>query len=73
MSVADKQKKTAQAFLDGYNAMTSEAVLAPRADECIHNMLPASMNRAGKSNEEYRTFITKLGPMMKDMKVIHSR
>lgn len=64
MSVAENQIRTAKALFEGYNEYTADAVLRVRADECIHVILPTTLNRPSKNNEEYREFF---GPLQKIM------
>lgn len=37
-----------------YNAWDIEAILAPRAPDCVHSILPASLRQKAKNNDEYR-------------------
>ncbi|KAJ3496566.1 hypothetical protein NLG97_g2574 [Lecanicillium saksenae] len=64
-TLREKQEATARALFDGYNQYEAEAVLAPRAPECIHSWWPTSMKRPSKTNDEFRQFFK---PMEKTMK-----
>ncbi|CAJ2502724.1 Uu.00g101180.m01.CDS01 [Anthostomella pinea] len=70
MSLAENQKRTAQAFVDGYNEWTIEALMRPRSDDCVHARLPASLNRPERNNEAYTTFFQPLSKTVKEMKMI---
>ncbi|KAJ5306863.1 hypothetical protein N7508_005878 [Penicillium antarcticum] len=63
-SVAENQIRTAKDLFEGYNEYTADAVLRSRADNCVHYILPTSLNRPSKTNEEYREFF---GPLQKVM------
>lgn len=69
MSLAEAQKKTAQAFIDGYNEFTIEGLLRARSDDCVHAMLPASLGRPDRTNADYEKFFAQLKNMMGGMKV----
>lgn len=70
MSTLSNQKATTAALIEGYNAWDIEAILAPRAPDCLHQVLPASIKREPASNEEYRrTFVGGFGPLFKNFKV----
>lgn len=64
MSVAENQIRTAKDLFEGYNEYTADAVLRARADNCIHVILPTSLNRPSKNNEEYREFFGPLQGIM---------
>lgn len=56
---ASQLRKTAQAFVDGYNAWNIDAILAPRADNCTQRVLPLRLDRPTLNNEQYREFFDK--------------
>ncbi|EMD88492.1 hypothetical protein COCC4DRAFT_29062 [Bipolaris maydis ATCC 48331] len=63
------QKNTARAVIDAYNAWDIEAILAYQSPDCEHRVLPASINRAAKSNDEYRTYLNKIMPQYSNFTV----
>ena len=69
MTIAETQGRLAQEFVDGFNAFTTEAILKPRADHCLHFSLPASLNRPPISNQHFTGMIETLAEVMKDFKV----
>lgn len=69
MSLAENQKRTAQAFINGYNEWTVEGLMRARSDDCIHAMLPASLNRPERTNKDYEQFFQPLSKLMSAMKV----
>lgn len=54
--------ETACAVIDGYNAWKSEAIMAFRALDCIHQVLPASLGRQPMNNEQYLAYFTSIMP-----------
>ena len=69
MSLADKQKQTAIDFVDGYNEFNVEGFLARRSKDCIHKILPASLERPPLSNEEYIAIYIPIFPLLRNYKV----
>lgn len=69
MSLAEKQIATAKEFVNGYNEWTAEGLLRARSDDCVHAVLPVSMNRPPRTNAEYKLFFGNLEPLMKEFKV----
>lgn len=65
----EAQRYTAQAVIDAYNTWDIEAILAYRSPDCQHRVLPASMNRAAKSNDEYRAYLDKIMPLYSNFTV----
>ncbi|KAJ1556279.1 hypothetical protein HK405_003455 [Cladochytrium tenue] len=60
-------RATAVAFLDSYSAWDIEAILAIRAPDCKHKVLPASLKRPeqGQSNDEHRAYFANIQPLFK--------
>jgi hypothetical protein len=52
------QQDTARAVIEAYNAWDIDDIMAYRSPDCKHRVLPASMNRAAKSNAEYRAYLS---------------
>jgi ketosteroid isomerase-like protein len=63
------QQDTARAVIEAYNAWDIDDILAYRAPDCKHRVLPASMNRAAKSNDEYRAYLSMIMPMYSNFTV----
>ena len=49
---AGTQKRTAKALVLGYNTWTIDAMLAPRASDCVHAELPASVGVPARNDTE---------------------
>jgi len=47
--------------------------MAYRSPKCKHRVLPASMNRAAKSNNEYRAYFNAIMPLYSNFTVSASR
>ena len=47
---------TAQSVLDGYNAWSMEAILAPRSNNCTQYILPHSLGIPPMDNSQYASF-----------------
>lgn len=72
--VAENQIKTMHALFEGYDQYTVDGVMRARAPECTHGILPKSLGRETKTNEEYAEFFKGLAPIMKKFKVpIHRK
>ncbi|KAL5396859.1 hypothetical protein PMIN03_012930 [Paraphaeosphaeria minitans] len=63
------QKDTAKAVIDAYNAWDIDRILAYRTPDCQHQVLPASMGRAAKSNDEYRAYLSTIMPLFSNFTV----
>ncbi|KAI5368528.1 hypothetical protein J4E82_010667, partial [Alternaria postmessia] len=57
------QQDTAWAVIEAYNAWDIDDIMAYRSPDCKHRVLPASMNRAAKSNAEYRAYLSAIMPL----------
>lgn len=68
-TLRQKQEATARQLFDGYNEYKADAVLKPRAPECIHSWWPTSMKRPSKTNDEFREFFVPMEKTMKNYKV----
>jgi len=69
MTLAENQKRTAEDLLQGYRDWTIEGLLRARSDDCVHLMLPESLNRPPRTNEDYKEFFKPLSHMMSEFKV----
>ena len=69
MSLAEKQVETSKAFIEGYNEFTIEGLLRARSDDCIHAILPVSLGRPPRTNNDYKMFFGNLKDVLKDFKV----
>lgn len=61
---------TALAFIAGYNEWNMDAILAPRAENCMHRVYPARLSRPNMNNTEYRTYFSAFLPLYKDFNVM---
>lgn len=68
-SAARIQRRLADRFIQGYNDLSIPSLLAPRAKECEHHVLPANLRRPVRGNAEYAAFFAPLVPHLKDFKV----
>ena len=57
---------TVFAVINGYNTWTPEAIMACRAPNCIHQVLPASLGRPPLNNEQYLAYFTPIMPAFKN-------
>ena len=57
------QQDTARAVIEAYNAWNIDDIMAYRSPDCMHRVLPASMNRTGRSNAEYRAYLSAIMPL----------
>lgn len=69
MSVAENQKRTAQAFVAACNEYTAEGVLKLRHEDCRHALLPASMGIPERTNAEYLEMFDRLGDLLQGFHV----
>lgn len=58
--------ETGCAVIDGYNAWKIEAIMAYRAPNCIHQILPASFGRQPMNNEQLLAYFTPIMPAFKN-------
>ncbi|TKA65024.1 hypothetical protein B0A55_10565 [Friedmanniomyces simplex] len=65
----DNMKRTAKAVVDGYNKWDIDAIMAVRADNCIHHVLPKSLGREPRNNEDYRKYFASIMPLFKDFTI----
>ncbi|KAI2478300.1 hypothetical protein Ptr902_10495 [Pyrenophora tritici-repentis] len=63
------QKETARKVIAGYNAWDRDSILEYRAPECEQQVLPASMNRAAQSNDEYGAYFDRIKSLYSDFTV----
>lgn len=68
-TVAENQVKTMYSLFEGYNEYTVEGVMRARADGCTHAILPTSLNRPTKTNDEYAEWFANLRGHMRSFKV----
>lgn len=68
-SVLENMKRTAQAVCYGYEQWEVNAVLAPRADVCVHEVGPRSLGRPPKNNSQYREYFATVQSLFHDFKV----
>ncbi|KAF9059486.1 hypothetical protein BDP27DRAFT_1310838 [Rhodocollybia butyracea] len=53
-----QRRQTALAIIDAYNNWDLPAILSFRDSNCIHQILPKSLNRPPLSNSDYETYFT---------------
>jgi hypothetical protein len=63
------QQDTARAVIEAYNAWDIDDILAYRSPDCKHRVIPASMDRAAKSNDEYRAYLSMIMPLYSNFTV----
>lgn len=61
--------ETAQSVIDGFNTWTPEAIIAYRAPNCIHQVLPSSLGRSPLNNEQYLAYFKPIMPAFRDFHV----
>ncbi|KAK6440083.1 hypothetical protein LTR95_003688 [Oleoguttula sp. CCFEE 5521] len=54
--LAAAMRETSDAFLAAFTTWKTDPIMAVRAPECIHDMLPASLKRPSKNNEQFRAY-----------------
>lgn len=70
-SLRETMKRTTQAQLDGYRKWNVEAIVAPRADDCIYTYHPESMGRPPMNNDQFKDWFSTMIPLLKDFDVRH--
>ncbi|KFA68130.1 hypothetical protein S40285_10017 [Stachybotrys chlorohalonatus IBT 40285] len=65
----DQLLKVAHGYIDGFNQNTPEGVIAYRAPNCVHRIVPTSANIPARSNEEYQNFISSGFQIIKNFKL----
>ncbi|KAF2022621.1 hypothetical protein EK21DRAFT_82880 [Setomelanomma holmii] len=65
----EAQRTTAQTVIDAYNAWDIDQIMAYRTPDCQHQVLPSSMGRAAKSNDEYRAYLSTIMPLYSNFTV----
>lgn len=55
--------------IEGYNTWTPESIMSYRAPNCIHYILPSSLNRPLLDNEKYAAYFVPIMPAFKDFHV----
>ena len=58
----EAQKVVIKEVIDAYNAWDIERFIGYRTPDCKQQILPASLNRAPKSNDEYRAYFESIEP-----------
>lgn len=70
MSASETMKATADAWLTGFKHWDVEELVAPRADDCVHEIYPTTMGIPPSTNADFRAFFEPL-KSFKDAKVRH--
>lgn len=68
-SKAELQLQTAHAIIDAYNKPTLESMMAPRSEDYVHVVRPASLNRPSQGRKEYSASVVGSIIILKDFKV----
>ena len=63
-TLLENMKRTTHTQLDGYRRWDLDAILAPRADNCIYRYLPESMERPAMNNEQFREYFSTVIPLL---------
>ena len=61
--------RTALAIIEGYNTWTIDAILAPRAPDCTHQVHPTRLGRPLLKNNDYRAYFSAFIPHFKNFHV----
>ncbi|ORY54811.1 uncharacterized protein BCR38DRAFT_453145 [Pseudomassariella vexata] len=57
---------TALAVINAYNAWDVDAIMALRAPDCIHRVLPESLGQPAMNNTEYRAYFESIQPLFEN-------
>ena len=69
-NLAESMRATTAALVMAFDGKwETEATLAPRADDCVHTILPASLGIPAKSNDEFAARFDKIKHLILDAKV----
>jgi hypothetical protein len=69
-AVLENIKRSTQATIDAYHRWDLDAILAPRADNCIYQFRPLSLKQPPRNNAEYREYYaSQIIPLFQDFKV----
>lgn len=68
-SLLENMKRTTRAQLDAYNKWDLDAIMTPRADDCVYRYLPESMNRPPMNNEQFREYFASILPLLQGFDV----
>jgi hypothetical protein len=72
-TLEQKMRATTEAFLYSFDGQWQpDATMKYRAPECIHKMLPATINVPPKNNEEWAARFKNVAPLVTDGKVSSS-
>ncbi|KAK0658000.1 hypothetical protein B0T16DRAFT_317341 [Cercophora newfieldiana] len=63
------RRQTVLAVLDAYNSWDIGKLTSLRAPECVHQVLPASLDRPPMSNSEYDTYFSTVMLMFRNFRV----
>jgi hypothetical protein len=70
MSTLAAQKATAKAVMDAFNSWDIEKIMAYRHPDCQLQILPKSLGRPVRNNDEYRERLVQIMPWFRDFKVV---
>jgi hypothetical protein len=63
------QMETAETFINAYNAWDIDAIMGYRTPHCQHQVLPLSLGRSAKNNDEYRDYLKTIMPLFSNFTV----
>ncbi|KAM7185468.1 hypothetical protein V8F20_011790 [Naviculisporaceae sp. PSN 640] len=66
--LAARRRNIAMALIDGYNAWDIEKIMEPRAADCTHQLLPASLKRPQLSYQAFKDFFGGMIPQFRNVK-----
>lgn len=61
--------QTALTLIEGYNKWDIDAIMAPRAPNCVQRVYPARLDRPSLTNDEYRSYFASLMPLIEGFTV----
>jgi len=67
--LSKNMKRTAHRVIDSYNGWDIDAMNTSRTADCVNEVLPRSMSREPRINEEYRVFFASIVSLFKGFNV----
>lgn len=67
--VLENIKRTTRAQLEGYRKWDLDAILAPRAENCVYKYLPETMDRPAMNNDQFREYFATVLPLLQGFDV----
>ncbi|KAM7190921.1 hypothetical protein V8F33_009154 [Rhypophila sp. PSN 637] len=63
-----RRHRVAMSLIDGYNEWNIEKIMEPRAPECTHQLLPASLKYPELGYQKYKSFFSSMMPYFRNLK-----